>query len=119
MRQGFEKWAVYHKRHGGEDKFELDQNLIYHSMDGATYVVPAGFVSDLGSIPRILWNIIPRDFMPSSFLLHDYLCEADWISRRDGDKLLLEALKLSGAPDWKALLIYWAVRVYAILWRIK
>ncbi len=100
-------------------KFKLNRPLDYKSMDGAEYCVPAEFPTDLGSIPRWLWWYIPRDFRPECFILHDYLCNADWISRSDANKLLYEALKLSHCPDWKASAIYWACQAYAFVMRIK
>ncbi len=118
---GFNSWAVYQKYYGRnkEEVFKLYKDLQYKTMDGAVYVVYSGFISDLGSIPWMLWPIIPRDSFPSAFILHDWLCNADWISRSDANKILYEALKLSHCPQWKASAIYWACQAYAKVMRIK
>ena len=123
MKNYFNDWAIYQKYYGDGKAdnvlFKLMADLTYHSIDGAVYIVPQGFITDLGSIPRFFWNIIARDSAPSAFVTHDYLCDADWISRRDADNILREALSISNIANWRVSVIYWAVRLYATLWRIK
>jgi len=113
------RWAIYQKYYKKTAMFRLMRDLSFISKDGAAYILRAGFLSDLGSVPRILWVFAPRDEFPSAYFLHDYLCESDWISRLDGDKLLYEALLNSHCPKWKAKIIYWGVRLYAVVRRIK
>jgi hypothetical protein len=110
----FKEYAVYarDKKIDGEQMFILMRDLFYTSDDGAEFAVPVGFLSDLGSIPQMFWNILPRDAYPSAFILHDYLCQADWISRLDADKILREALISSGATWFTAQCVYWFVRFY-------
>ena len=119
---GFDEWATIQKYHinaGKGIRFILDRDLMYRSNGGSVYVVKAGEISDLGSIPRWLWSVLPPHEYPSAYILHDYFCKADWISRLDGDKLLYEALQHSNAPNWKAFITYRGVRLYAIVNRIK
>jgi hypothetical protein len=43
---------------------------------GETITVPAGFVSDLASIPRPLWTIFPPDgSYTQAAVLHDWVCK--------------------------------------------
>ncbi len=120
MGAGFREWAVIQRFYRDNDVlFRLMKDLQYKSMDGATYIVPQGFVSDLGSIPKSLWGWVPPHEFPSAFVLHDYLCKASWISRRDADKILQEALRLSHALRWKVRVIYWGVRSWAFVRRLK
>ena len=118
---GFSSWAIIQRYYNDDDEilFKLLKDLTYKTMDGAIYVVPQWFISDLGSVPRILWNVIPSQEFPSAFVLHDWLCKADWISRKDANKILYEALKLSHCPQWKASVIYWACELYRIVMRVK
>ena len=118
---GFTDWAVIQRYHNDDDEilFRLLRDLRYKTMDGAVYVVPQGFISDLGSIPRVFWNIISPSNFVSAYILHDWLCNADWIGRSDANKILYEALKLSHCSQWKASAIYWACQAYAFVMRIK
>ena len=120
---GFAHRAVYSKARNQKKKgpslFRLERELVFISPTGGRIVVPAGFLSDLGSIPRWLWIFIPRDSYPSAFFLHDFLCEQKDRPRIQIDLILVEALLLSGAPKWVMNMIYYGVRLYALLWRIK
>lgn len=120
MARGFAKWASIRRLHDGSKRFELRFNLTYTSDAGSVYVTPKGFLTDLASIPRFLWTFFPpHGLYLSAAIQHDFHCEADWISRKEGDQLFLEAMRYSNVPDWKARIIYSAIRGYAILWRIK
>jgi len=126
IKVGFDHWAVYSKYHDWQlmspfdpELFILDEDLWYTAKDGSRFKVPAGFLTDLGSIPVPLWPILPRDKWPSAFILHDYLCEQSWISRIDTDKLLHEALIYSGARRWEVWIIYIGVRIGAGIGKVK
>ena len=120
MMAGFEHWAVITRLHDGSGKFVLVDDLNYKTMSGSVYQVKAGFHTDLASVPRFLWPWFPpADLYLSAAVLHDFFCESDWISRKDGDRIFYEAMRLSNVPDWKASVVYWGVRLYAILMRIK
>ena len=117
---GFEKWAAVSRLHDGSGRFQLLQDLIYHSGSGSRYIVPRGFKTDLASIPKLLWNIYPpHGLYLSASILHDYFCVSDWISRADGDKLFLEAMSHSNVGKIARHIIYYAVRAFAIVLRIK
>ena len=125
--KGFRNWANYSRYYRPKEKVKLNQQtlfilnapLYYSTKDGAEYKVPAKTISDLGSIPKPLWPILPRDEFPSSYFLHDYLCGQDWVSRLDADKLLYEALIYSRARRWKAYVIYVGVRIGAWIAKMK
>ena len=114
---GFDEYAeiqkVYHD--GDGVKFKLLRDLMYRDEAGHCHVIKAGFISDLGSIPRLLWPILPPHAYPSSYILHDWYCKDLKSTRKYGDDLLLESLKYCNAPSWKRWTIYLAVRAYAIL----
>jgi hypothetical protein len=74
--------------------------------------VPARFETDLGSIPRIFWNVLPP-IGPASlaFVVHDYLYATQTCPRSDADGVLFRAMKATGT-HWAAVwLIYLGVRV--------
>ncbi|MCK5681545.1 DUF1353 domain-containing protein [bacterium] len=116
----FEKWAVVSRLHDGTERFQLLQDLVYHTDCGSRYIVPRGFKTDLASIPKMLWNIYPpHGLYLSASILHDYLCENDWMNRKDGDNIFLEAMSHSNVSRVTRTIIYFAVRFYATIFRIE
>ncbi len=117
----FDEWARIQRIPGPENhlRFRLLRDLMYRSRSGKVFFVPAGFASDLGSVPRLFWFLAPPHEYPSAYILHDYCCETPEIPRQTGDQLLHEALQASNCPRWKVHLIYTAVRLYAIINRLK
>ena len=59
-------------------EWEVLQSFTYevgHLGSGESIEVPAGFVSDLASVPRIFWPFLPPDGDYSqAAVLHDWLC---------------------------------------------
>jgi len=80
--------------------------------DGPAVVVPSGFVTDLASIPRVFWSLLPPDgayTFPA--IIHDYLYWTQKHPRAIADSVLrygMDDLKVSSAV---ASAIYTAVRV--------
>ncbi len=74
--------------------------------------VPSLFVTDLGSIPRIFWNILPP-IGPASeaFVIHDYLYATQTCSRASADGVLLRAMKVMRTHWVARWAIYLGVRV--------
>lgn len=120
---GFNQWAVYSKVHnqrlGAKELFRLEKALIFNTAAGEQITVPAGFLSDLGSIPRLLWVFIPRDSYPSAYFLHDFLCEKKDRPRLQIDLILAEALLMNGATIPIKNIVYWGVRLHAVLFGVK
>jgi hypothetical protein len=86
---------------------------------GLKITVPMATVTDLASVPRILWPLIPPHDprYAAAFVLHDYLCHRsrDGFSRVISDAILYEALRVLGAPAWKATIAYLAVSAWRII----
>lgn len=80
--------------------------------DGPAVVVPAGFVTDLASIPRVFWSLLPTDgayTFPA--IIHDYLYWTQMHPRDTADRVFrygMDDMKVSGAV---ALAIQAAVSV--------
>lgn len=83
-------------------------------INGRHLSVPAGFVTDLATIPRIFWSFdSPFDgkYM-SSAILHDYLYACSLThDRREADKILYTAMREEGSSKWTANKFYFAVRI--------
>jgi len=82
-------------------------------------LVPAGFKSDLASIPRPIWPIIaPFELSIAATLVHDMLYRSSGksgditMSREDVDLLFYTILIYDGVPKWKALAAYYSVRLF-------
>lgn len=60
----------------GREVALLLQNLVWIRADGTTVVIPAGFVCDGATVPRVVWSLVggPFDgpYLPGA-ILHDFL----------------------------------------------
>lgn len=84
--------------------------------------VPAGMLTDLASIPRIVWNILPPSGKyGSAAIVHDRLCntlqitqagKAVEISRAKADAILGEAMEVLEVPWVKRVTISSAVALH-------
>jgi len=83
--------------------------------------VPTGFRTDLASVPRIFWAILPPDGTYSqSSVLHDFLYNRKIRTRKESDRIFLESMEVLGVAWWKRRIIYRAVRLFGgISWRKK
>lgn len=74
--------------------------------------VPAGFVTDLASVPQIFWNILPpqgRYAYPA--IIHDYLYWFQPCERDAADEVLKVAMGEMRVEPEQAITIYKAVRL--------
>jgi len=80
-------------------------------INGTTYLVPKGFVSDGASVPRIFWSIIPRDgvYTPAA-VMHDWLYKAGVMSKKDADIIFYKIMRECEVPLWKRRAMYCAVK---------
>ncbi len=85
-----------------------------------TIPAPAGFQTDLATVPRFLsWLFPPHDpRYAAAAVLHDYLYS--WRSESGerfdlatADGIFLEGMRILGVPEWKAMAMYLAVRFYS------
>lgn len=79
------------------------------------FSIPAGFETDLASVPRLLWSLLPpHGRYAKAAILHDWLLtQAPAISRPQADELFYQAMLILGVPTWQAKLMYYAVRTYS------
>lgn len=97
--------------------------LVYEQ-DGRTYTVPAGFVTDLASIPRaVFWRPKSGRFNEAA-TIHDsaYAGELQTeppytLSRAEADGLFYYAMQALGVSWWSRTVMYRAVRIFGgALW---
>ncbi|EFT2544452.1 DUF1353 domain-containing protein [Salmonella enterica] len=96
------RWRVY-------EPFEF-----YLSDDNSDVIeVPAGFVTDLATIPRIFWTILPPDGKyAKAAIIHDWMYDNALRTKKEADLIFLDGMTVLGVPKWKRTIMYWAVRVF-------
>jgi len=100
----------------GRARWRTQSELTYLDQHGRAWTVPAGYVTDFASVPRLplayWWT---GDTAHMSAVLHDYLC-TDWypegITWREAADLFREAMEAEGVPAWRRWMMYWAVRIF-------
>lgn len=93
--------------------YTLGQELTYRPRRGPAVTVPAGFRTDLASIPQKYQQRDPAQ-SPAARpgVIHDYLYTSHGASRRDADRLFREALRDEGVPLGQRLAMWAAVRLF-------
>lgn len=94
-------------------KHELLQPLVFESKLIDEIIVPAGFITDFASTPRlpiVYW--LTGNTSHRSAVIHDYLYHTGTVSRKTADKVFLEAMESRGVPKWRRLSMYRAVRLF-------
>ena len=81
--------------------------------------VPAGFITDFASVPRLFWRLFPPwGKYGKAAVLHDYLYHKQRRSRREADAIFLEAMGVLGVPWLSREMMYAAVRAFGwAAWR--
>ena len=75
--------------------------------------VPAGTITDLATVPRLLWVIFPpHGQYAKAAIIHDYLYDQAIGSKTFADSVFLEAMEVLAVPGWRRVLKYWAVRLF-------
>jgi hypothetical protein len=83
-----------------------------HQSRLATVEVPAGFVTDFASIPRMFWSILPPDGAYTyPAIVHDYLYWTQDRTRETADEILYVGMKEFRVSEATATTIYKAVRL--------
>ncbi|EBD4871246.1 DUF1353 domain-containing protein [Salmonella enterica subsp. enterica serovar Poona] len=73
--------------------------------------VPAGFITDLASVPRIFWTLLPPDGKyANAAIIHDYLYDNALRTKKEADLIFLDGMTVLGVPRWKRTIMYLAVR---------
>jgi hypothetical protein len=76
-------------------------------------VVPKGTITNLASVPRILWTIFPpHGKWAKAAIIHDYLYDNGIGTKKFADEVFLEAMETLGVPRIRRTLMYWAVRLF-------
>ncbi|MHC4623360.1 MAG: DUF1353 domain-containing protein [Planctomycetota bacterium] len=78
---------------------------------GETIKVPAGFITDFASVPRLFWAFFPTwGKYGNAAVIHDYVYWEQSYSRERADEIFLEGMLVLGVGQRKAGLLYNAVK---------
>lgn len=96
--------------------FKLLAPFEYHVGDFPSVeviTVPTGYVTDLASVPRIFWNIVPpHGKYAKAAIVHDYLYSRAIKTKDYADNIFYEAMGVLCVPMWKRKVMYLAVKYF-------
>jgi hypothetical protein len=104
-------YVVIHK----SGDYELTEELVYTGRD-QVFTVPAGFCTDLASVPQFLTWLVPvAGLHDRAAIVHDYLCKAleagkPVVSARDTDGIFRRMLRELGVRTVRRWLFFTGVR---------
>ena len=82
---------------------------------GESIIVPAGFITDFASIPRIIQLILPNSIGRRAAIVHDYLYRTNGLrgkfTRQQSDQIFLGALEVLGVRYTRRICLYIGVRI--------
>jgi hypothetical protein len=88
----------------------LHSDLVYRG-ESETFTVPAGYVTDFATVPRIAAWLIPRfGAYTRAAILHDWLLTDSDVSSVDADNLFRRALRELRVPPVRRTLMWVGVR---------
>ncbi len=101
--------------------WELRTELRFYQTEdiGSEIVVPVGFVTDFGSVPRIFWNLIDPYGKPAkAYIVHDFLYRVghpkppkNRFTRAQSDAILRDAMRVLGVSALERYVVWLGVRL--------
>jgi hypothetical protein len=101
-----------HSTEGGRAEYEVMEPLVYITKDNRTIEVPKGFITDLASVPRPFWALLPPGGKYSkAAVVHDYMYVYHY-DKEYADKTFRDALKECGVGSIRRNIMYYAVKLF-------
>jgi hypothetical protein len=99
--------------HDGRGTWMLLAPLVYESdLAGIRIEAPAGFVTDLASVPRLPFTyLLTGGIGHAAAVIHDCLYSTHTTTREMADDVFYEALRVLGVSRWQAWLMWAGVRI--------
>ena len=98
-----------------KDAWRVLAPLFYRIKGDRLIVVPVGYETDLASVPRIAWRIVPRDQAEARrpAVVHDYIYThlTKSFTKKEADQVFYDALLEEGLSTPLAWLMWCAVRI--------
>ncbi|MBX9755181.1 MAG: DUF1353 domain-containing protein [Pseudomonadaceae bacterium] len=99
----------------GQDQWQVSRPLEYLTRGLRLIVVLVGFRTDLASVPRLAWVIVPRDHPKARrpAVVHDFIYTnlTHLFTKAEADQIFYEALLEEGMDKPLAWLMWCAVRI--------
>lgn len=97
-----------------DGSWRLTSPLLYASDHlQKTITVPAGFITDFASVPRLpVAYLLAGGEADEAAVVHDYLYHSHDVPRPDADAVFEEAMAISGQPWWRRKLMWAGVRLF-------
>ncbi len=96
----------------GDVRTTLTTLSYYSDIVNEWVVVPTGLETDLGSIPRFLQGVFPKDGKAMfAYILHDHLYKLGVYSRSTSDDILREAMKALGVRWYIQVCVRFGLRI--------
>ena len=103
----------------GKQKWKLLESFEYHVKKYPSkeiIKVPAGFITDFASVPKIFQHIIKPDGKHSKAdVIHDYCYVTGIYSKFKADRIFLEAMKVLHVKFWKRQVMFYAVLLFGFV----
>ena len=94
-----------------DSQWRLVDEFAYDSaVAGARIIVPAGFITDFASVPRVpvaYWLV--GDTAHLAAVVHDFLYCTGIFPKAMADRVFLEAMAVTGIPLWRRWAMYLGV----------
>ena len=96
----------------GDIRTTLTTLSYYSDIVNEWVVVPTGLETDLGSIPRFLQGVFPKDGKAMfAYILHDHLYKLGVYSRGTSDDILREAMNALGVRWYIQVCVRFGLRI--------
>lgn len=98
--------------------FKIVDEFDYHTdidlPSGNVVHIPAGFITDFASVPKVFWNILPPNGRyGKAAVVHDFLYRTKGMATKaQADRVFLEAMKALGVGYFTRTSMYLAVRAF-------
>ena len=122
------RYDAYASKVLGRDHWRVLTPFSYKIDQESWVTIPAGYLTDGASVPRLFWNMIPPwGAYGQAAVVHDLLCEylsvvrngvPTKITRAECDNVLNQAMQNLGVPTTQRLMIYGAVCAYRVTFNI-
>ena len=77
--------------------YKLLEDMVVFSHKIGVTVIPAGFVTDFASVPRIFWNLFPPTGpYAKAAVYHDFLYQMGAVSRAEADYEFMDGMRALG-----------------------
>lgn len=96
-----------------DDLWVLLEDFSFTRDLGGTITAPRGMTTDLASIPRLAWSILPPfGKYTGAAVIHDFLYRTQPCTREEANEILWEAMQAAGVDHDKLEVIYHAVDLF-------